>query len=218
MIESRSTVAWGERLLRVDFLAGLVVGIIAIAIWLQAWDLPVGELSYIGPGFLPKLFGAGIAAGSVALMVWGLVQPPAHAERIELFFRGPVFVVIGILFFAAFIRGGPIGPIPVPQLGLLIVAPITVVLTGFGSREADIRELLVLGLGLGAAGTLLFVELLNLRLPVFPRFLEPWILQSFGFEWPMRVACAVEALLALGLARVFGFPITGFRSDKGLGR
>lgn len=218
MRQAQTQDPWGDRLLRVDFLAGVVVGIIALAIWVQAWDLPMGEIRYFGPGFLPKLFGAGIAVGAIALVVWGLVQPPSHAERIELAYRGPIVVVLGILFFAFFLRGGQIGPVPTPQLGLIVVAPITVILTGFGSREANIRELIVLGFGLAALGTLLFVDLLGLRLPVFPSLLEPWIQQNFGFEWPTRFAYAAHALVALGLSHLFGYGFFGLNRTREVGQ
>lgn len=218
MSETRTQDPWAERLLRVDFLAGLVVGIIAVAIWLQAWNLPMGEIRYFGPGFLPKLFGVGIAAGAIALTAWGLIQPPAHAERVKLAFRGPVVVVLGILFFALFLRGWQIGPVPTPQLGLVIVAPVTVILTGFASKEADIRELLVLGFGLTALGMLLFLDLLNLRLPVLPGGVEPWVVRSFGLEWPTRFVYGAYGLISLALSRVFGFGLFGFTSSKGPSR
>ncbi|HEV7277172.1 MAG TPA: tripartite tricarboxylate transporter TctB family protein [Devosiaceae bacterium] len=214
MSVTRSQDPWGDRLLRVDFLAGVVVGIIAVAIWMQAWNLPMGEIRNFGPGFLPKLFGAGLAVGATALTAWGLLQPPSQAERVKLAFRGPVVVTSGILFFALFIRGWQVGPIAAPQLGLMIVAPVTVVLTGFGSREGNARELLVLGFGLTALGTLLFADLLNLRLPLFPQALEPWIFQTFGFEWSRRYAYAAYALITLGLAHAFGFKLLGSARDK----
>ena len=197
-----------ERMLRIDFLAGFAVGIIAVAIWAQAYDLEIGEMRYFGPGFLPKVLGTGLATAACVLMVWGLLQSPAHAERIRLRLRGPVMVAVGILFFALFIRGWHVGPIPTPKLGLLVVGPFTVILAGLGSREADVRELIVLGFGLTALTTLLFADLLGMQIPIYPGFAESRINDLVGFDWSSRVAYVACFAISYGLFRHFGFDET----------
>lgn len=204
-----------DRLLRVDFLAGVVVGIVALAVWVQAYALPMGEVRNFGAGFLPKILGSAIAIGAVVLIVRGWVQPEARAVRLHMALRGPVAVAIGILFFACFMRGWQFGPATTPQLGLLIVGPGTVVLAGLGSKEANIRELVVLGFGLTALATMLFTDFLNMPMPLFPRVVEPFILGNFGHEWPKRVAYVAYFAIALGLAHAFGFRLSSFAAVKG---
>lgn len=205
MSRSQEQRSAADRLLRVDFLAGVMVGIIALAVWLQAYPLPMGEVRNFGAGFLPKILGTVIAVGAVVLMVRGWLQPEEQAERLQLMLRGPAAVAIGILFFACFIRSWQIGPLTTPQLGLMIVGPATVVLSGLGSKEADVRELVVLGLGLTALITILFADLLSMHLPLFPGAIEPLIRNSFGHEWPKRFAYLGYLALCLGLSRAFGF-------------
>lgn len=203
------------RLLRLDFLAGVVVGIIALAILAQAWNLDMGVIRNFGPGFLPKVLGLILAAGAAILIIWGLTQPADYAERVQLKWRGPAMVAAGVFFFALFIRPWSIGAIPTPQLGLLVVAPVTVVLAGFGSKEADIRELLVLGFGLTGLATMLFSDILGLQIPVFPRFVEIPLTNSFGYDWPKRVAYLVYFALCLGLFRQFGFRFSSGAARSG---
>lgn len=192
-----------ELLRRVDVLAGIVVGAIAVAIWVQAFSLDMGVIRNFGPGFLPKALGTGLAIAAIGLLAWGILQPAGRVEYLRLVPRGPAMVGIGILFFACFIKGWQLGPLQTPQFGLFIAGPITVILTGYGSKEAHFKELLVLGIGLTAAGVLLFSELLSMQIPIFPRFMEGPMVTNFGPDWPKRVGIVIFGLVSYGLARRF---------------
>ena len=192
-----------ERLLRLDVLAGLVVGVIALAILIESAGLAIGEIRNFGPGFLPRVLGSILAAGALILIARGLAQPEDQAERVRLALRGPGMVALGILFFALFIRGWHLGPVPTPRLGVLIVGPVTIVLAGLGSREGEVRELVVLGFGLTGAATLLFADLLNMQLPIFPGFVDEAITTTFGTDWPKRLAYLACFAVAYLLLRAF---------------
>lgn len=189
-----------SRLVRVDVLAGLAMLAISAAVWHEVLPLDVGTLSYFGPGFLPRFLAAILTLISLALIAMGLF---AHeAETLVLKVRGPLFVALGVLFFAATIRGLGVGPLEIPQLGLLLAAPVTVVLAGYGTREARLRELIALGLALTALATLVFSDFLSTTLPIFPEAIERAMPHTWR-EWPKRAVC----LLYLALAVMIALPL-----------
>lgn len=189
-----------SRLKRVDVLAGLAMLAISAAVWQQVLPLDVGTLSYFGPGFLPRFLAVILTVISLALIAMGLFA--REAETLVLKVRGPVFVALGVLFFAVTIRGLAIGALEIPQLGLLLAGPVTVVVAGYGTREARWRELLALGLALTALSTLVFSDFLSTTLPIFPEGIER-TLPSAWREWPKRAMC----LLYLALAAAIALPL-----------
>src|SRR5690606_32372677 len=100
--------------------------------------------------------------------------------------------------FAVTVRGYALGPLAVPQLGLLVAGPLAVLITGMGSVEANPRELLVLGPALTALLTLVFVELLNMQVPLFPGIVADNLPLAWGPDWPRRVGMLVSAAVAFG--------------------
>ena len=81
-------------------------------------------------------------------------------------FRGPVMVVLGILFFAVDDPGLRCSACrPVPMLGLIGAGPLAMFIRGFASPEVRWRELADPGLALTAACMILFGDLLNLPIP-----------------------------------------------------
>ena len=76
--------------LRIDFLSGLLVCVVAGVIWFESMDLAVGRLRYFGPGFLPKIAALVLAAGGLALVARGLLNPATDAQRLVLAARAQV--------------------------------------------------------------------------------------------------------------------------------
>jgi hypothetical protein len=190
--------------LRIDVLGGALVCLLALIVWLQSAGLEVGTLSYFGPGFMPQILAVALMGCGLALLVRGLVERNEAAERLVLAVRGPAAVGLAILLFALTIRGFPIGPVRVPQLGLLVAGPLTVFIAGMGSVDARPRELAVLGIALTAMAVLLFTDLLGMPVPVFPEKVADILLRTWGPDWPRRVAVLCYAAIAYGLWRLFG--------------
>jgi hypothetical protein len=197
--------------LRIDVLAGALVCVAAATIWVQGAALDVGDLRYFGPGFLPRILAVALMGGGLALLAAGLLQPDSAATRLVLAFKGPLMVGLGIFTFAVTIRGFALGPIAVPQLGLLIAGPLAVLITGMGSAEGKPRELLVLGPGLSALLVLVFVEFLNMQVPVFPAIVAENLPLAWGPDWPRRAAILLYAVVTFGLWRLFGLTLTGLK-------
>lgn len=192
---------------RMNVLGGALVCLAAIGIGLESMGLAVGELSYFGPGFLPRILAVILLAGGISLLAIGLLQPPAAAEGLELALRGPAAVGLAILVFALTIRGVEMGPIHIPQLGILIAGPLTIVIAGMGSSEARLRELVVLGISVTAAAILVFADALSMQLPVFPAGIESGLQTAWGPDWPRRLAVIVYGASAYGLWRAFGMSL-----------
>lgn len=188
--------------LRIDVVGGILVCVAALVVWFGSMSLSVGELRYFGPGFLPRILAAVMLICGIALVVVGFTQTTA-AERVFIAVRGPIVVGISILFFALTIRGSTIGALPIPQLGLLVTGPLTVIIAGMGSGEARLRELIILGIALTAASVLIFSDALSMSLPVFPGIFESDIVVAWGVDLPRRVAVAAYAAIAYGLWLAF---------------
>lgn len=157
-----------------NLVAGLVlVALSLFALWITR-DLPQGTLRAMGPAMLPRWLAIAVGLCGLALLVIGLLRQGDHLESFT--FRGPLVVVVAILAFGVAIRGFDLGVVNVPTLGLMIAGPLGIFVSGLATPEARFRELLVLALALTAFCMVLFGDLLNLPIPMYP--------QSFADLYP----------------------------------
>jgi len=191
---------------------GLVAGLALVALAGLALtltsDLPQGTLSSMGPAMLPRWLAVGIGLCGLALVVVAFIRPGEGLERWSL--RGPLLVILAILAFALTIRPftalafsvrfGPvvIGPFTTPGLGLIAAGPLAILIGGFASPEARLRELVVLALSLTPFCMLLFGDLLNLPIPLFPQEMA----QLFPADWSQKQVLRVTAVLMAAAAAV----------------
>lgn len=172
----------------------------ALALWLLR-DLDAGTLGAMGSALMPRALAVALGLLGLALAASGFLRSGLPIERTE--FQGPVLVLAAILFFATTIRPFPIGPITIPGLGLIVSAPLSIMIAGFATPEARFRELLVLALGLTPLCLLLFGDLLNLSIPIFPASL----IDSFPDGWSQKAVlrpAAAAMLAAAGLVHLAG--------------
>jgi hypothetical protein len=167
----------------------------ALALWLLR-DLDAGTLGAMGSALMPRALAVALGLFGLALAVSGFLRSGLPIERTEP--HGPVLVLVAIVFFAVTIRPFPIGPVTIPGLGLIISAPFAIVIAGFATPEARLRELVVLALGLTPFCMLLFGDLLNLSIPIFPASL----IDSFPDGWSQKAVLRVAAALMLAAAAV----------------
>jgi len=142
-----------------DFVGGIALMAIAVfALWASS-DLQGMHGFSFGAGTAPRMF-AGLLLGlGFAVMVVGLkgswVISGGGAAR------GPLFVSLSILSFAATIR----------PLGLVISAFASFMIAALGTPETRWREAIIVGTCLTVGCSLLFPYALGLPLQLFPRFL-----------------------------------------------
>ena len=141
---------------------------IAAVGYIGGFSLPVGYLSGIGSGLLPKTLAFLVAAFGVLLIVQGLLGHGPVLERWAV--RGPFFVLGAVVLFALTIRTG----------GLLIAGPLAVVTSSLGAKETRPAEIAFFSVALTLFSGLLFKELLNLPIPFDPLGLIPgWLFQAY---------------------------------------
>lgn len=193
------------RYARTDVIGGAAMVFIAALIWYGAIGLDVGTIANFGSGATPKALAIVLFVAGGAVFLQGLKQRNEEAERFELALRPAAVVTLAILLFGLFVRGENFGLVSTPQLGLMVVGPLTVFIAGCATREARAGELLVLAFGLTAATLVVFPDLLGVSIPAFPKFVEKAIPAAFGYDTAIRVLyCAYGALAAVLYAAFFG--------------
>jgi hypothetical protein len=172
----------------------LLIALAALALWLTR-DLAQGTLNAMGPAMLPRWLAIGVALAGLALIVYAFTRDGDLLERWSL--RGPVFIILGILAFAVTIRAFSIGPIAIPGLGLVAAGPLAIILGGYATPEARFRDLLILALSLTPFCMLLFGDLLNLPIPVFPQELTGLFPDGWSQKSILRATAAAMFVAAI---------------------
>ena len=139
-----------------DFAGGLFLLAIAAVGFGGAFSLPVGHLSSIGSGLLPKTIAVTIAAFGALLIIEGLSTQGDHLERWGI--RGPFFVLSSVVVFGLTIR----------PLGLAIAGPLTIIVSAFADKDTRPTEILIFAVGLTALCIGMFKFMLHLPIPIFP--------------------------------------------------
>lgn len=177
---------------------GIALSALAIfALWLTS-DLDPGTLGSMGSGMLPKILAYALGLCGLALVVSAFIKPGDRLERLQL--RGPIFVILAILVFALTIRSVPLGSVNSPELGMVAAAPLAILISGYATPEARFRELFLLAFGLTPLCMILFGDLLNLPIPLYPRA----VADLFPVDWSQKsVLRALAGLMVVICALVF---------------
>ena len=142
-----------------DFVGGIaLMAIAAFALWASS-DLQGMHGFSFGAGTAPRMFAVLLLALGFAVMVMGILTEGAHLAGYA--WRGPLFVSLAILSFAATIR----------PLGLVISAFASFLIAALGTPETRWKETIIVGIFLTIGCSLLFPYALGLPLQLFPRFL-----------------------------------------------
>jgi Tripartite tricarboxylate transporter TctB family len=174
---------------------GLVlIGLAGLALWLTR-DLDQGTLNAMGPAMLPRWLAIGVGLAGLALFAFAFIKPGDALERWSL--RGPVFVISGILAFALTIRPFALGGLTTPGLGLLFAGPLAIIIGGHATAEVRLRDLVILALSLTPFCMVLFGDLLNLPIPVFPQALTGLFPADWSQKAVLRATAAIMAAVAV---------------------
>lgn len=155
-----------------DFFGGLALIVVAaIALWASS-SLPGQQGFAFGPGTAPRMFAGLLMAIGAVVAVTGLFVKGPPLERFA--FRGPAYVLVAILVFAATIRGttNTVFGIVVhtPALGMVPSTFMAFMISIFGSSEFRWFESLVAAVAMTAFCVGLFVYLLQLPFQLWPMF------------------------------------------------
>jgi len=155
-----------------DFFGGLALVVVAaIALWASS-NLPGQQGFAFGPGTAPRIFAGLLMVVGVVVALTGLFVKGPPIEGFAV--RGPAYVLLAILLFAATIRGirvelGAI-PIHIPALGMVPSTFLAFMVSLFGSSEFRLVESLLAAVGMTIFCVVLFVYLLQLPFQLWPMF------------------------------------------------
>ena len=183
----------------------LLLALAALALFLTR-TLDQGTLNAMGPAMLPRWLAIGVGLSGLALILAAFLRPGEALERWSL--RGPVFIILAILAFAVTIRPFAVAGLSLPGLGLVVAGPLAIILGGHATPEARLRDLVILALCLTPVCMLLFGDLLNLPIPVFPQALAG----LFPADWSQKAILRATAAALLVAAAVAFLATRGARA------
>lgn len=142
-----------------DYVGGIILMAVALfALWASS-DLQGMRGFSFGAGTAPRMFGGLLVALSAGIALTGLLADGPGMSHYS--WRGPLFVMVAILFFALAIR----------PLGLVVTAFVSFMIAATGSHETRWLEAAIVGACLTLGCAILFPYVLGLPMPMFPRFL-----------------------------------------------
>jgi hypothetical protein len=142
-----------------DYIGGVVLMALALlALWASS-DLQGMHGFSFGAGTAPRMFGVLMLGLGAGIALTGVLSDGPQLSHYS--WRGPLFVMASILFFALAIR----------PLGLVISAFASFLIAATGTHETRWIETIIVGACLTFGCALLFPYVLGLPMPMFPRFL-----------------------------------------------
>jgi hypothetical protein len=149
-----------------DVWAGLALVMVGALALFGGADLPFMTRQGVGAGLLPRMV-------AIFILVLGVVQTAlalrAPGGDIGAWAWREIGIVLGaVVIFGFAIRGGNLGVLQVPPLGLIVAGPLAVVVAGFADRDARLKELIVFAIAMTAICTALFRFALGIPVPVAP--------------------------------------------------
>jgi hypothetical protein len=149
----------GNRMLRVkspqDLGAGVVFALIGLAGLYFGSDLAFGTASRMGPGYFPVLLSVLIIAIGLVVGARGLTAVGPPIEPFQL--RPILFIIAAILIFGFLIE----------SIGLALTAVVLTVLAAYARPNVNLREAILLGIGLAIFTVVVFVSVLGQPLPAW---------------------------------------------------
>lgn len=145
---------------RKDLLAGAVFTAFGLAFAVTSATYEIGTPLRMGPGFYPLVLGGILVVLGVSIAVKGFVAAEG-GDIGTVPWKALVLLVGAILFFGLTVRG----------LGLVPALFVTVLLAGLADRKARLVPAVVIAASLTALSVLIFVYVLQLRLPL----VGPWL-------------------------------------------
>jgi hypothetical protein len=155
---------------QLDLGAGLLLVALALVGFYGSLGLRFGQLTSVGPALMPRSVAILVGVFGVGLVVTSFLSFGPRLERWRL--RGPFFVLGSVLLFAMTIRGSTLTfgslKIAIPQLGLAIAGPLTVLVASMADRDTRPVEILIYTVFLTIACVGMFKFLLRLPIPILP--------------------------------------------------
>lgn len=143
-----------------DVLAGAVMIVLGLAFAIGALAYEVGDPLRMGPGYMPLALGVFLAALGVGIVIKGFVAGEGGVlEGVD--WRAMVLLTAALLFFGLTVRG----------LGVALALLGATLLASLARARTPLIEVVAISVGLTVLSVVLFVNILQLRVPLT----GPWL-------------------------------------------
>jgi len=140
-----------------DLLFGLFLVAVAAGTLVATRNLTVGHAADMGPGYMPRVV-------ALALMGFGLFFTGRGFWRMRV-----GIAPVHLRPLLAILASVGVFALTAERLGLAIASVVTVILASLATREGRVVETIAFAILLSGAAVLLFVKLLGLPIPIWPR-------------------------------------------------
>ena len=132
-----------------DFWAGILfIALGAIALW-HGWNYPVGTITQMGPGFVPRALSWALLGIGAVLALRGIATTGMRIAPGRL--RPQVCILLAIILFG----------LTIERFGLAPAVVVATIVGALASREMKWTGTVVLAVLLAGASVLLFIQLLG---------------------------------------------------------
>jgi hypothetical protein len=140
-----------------DLLFGLFLVAVAAGTLVATRKLVIGHAADMGPGYMPRVVALMLMGFGLFFSARGLWRMRVGIEPVQL--RPVLAILASVGVFA----------LTAERLGLAIASVAAVILASFATREGRLVETVAFAVVLSGAAVLLFVKLLGLPIPIWPR-------------------------------------------------
>ena len=140
-----------------DLLFGLFLVAVAAGTLFATRNLAVGHAADMGPGYMPRVVALALMAFGLFFSGRGLWRTRVGIAPVQLRPLLAILASVGVFALTA------------ERLGLAIASVLAVILASFATREGRLVETVAFAVALSGAAVLLFVKVLGLPIPVWPR-------------------------------------------------
>jgi hypothetical protein len=140
-----------------DLLFGLFLVAVAAGTLVATRNLTVGHAADMGPGYMPRVVALALMGFGLFFTGRGLWRMRVGIAPVQLRPLLAILASVGVFALTA------------ERLGLAIASVVTVILASLATREGRVVETVAFAILLSVAAVLLFVKLLGLPIPIWPR-------------------------------------------------
>ena len=140
-----------------DLLFGLFLVAVAAGTLVATRNLTVGHAADMGPGYMPRVVALALMGFGLFFSGRGLWRMRVGIAPVQLRPLLAILASVGVFALTA------------ERLGLAIASVVAVLLASFATREGRLIETIAFAVVLSGAAVLLFVKLLGLPIPIWPR-------------------------------------------------
>ena len=139
-----------------DFYAGVMFFSFGLASLVLAFQYPLGTAARMGPGYFPRLLGGllMLLGATLTLRSFKMVGEPVAGFA----WKAIALVLGGVCLFGAIVN----------TVGLVVATTALIFVSGYASKEFNIKESIYSSIVLSTIAVLMFIVGLKLQFPILP--------------------------------------------------